>query len=250
MVGPMLGATAVSVASPRAGVLLAAVMSAVFIWWYALRQPSPLTRDKHTTVPLTARQLLWHRHRLPLILAFAFCVTAFASVSLGIVAFADDHGDRLIAGVLETVWALGSLAGGLIVGALPGRRNSFVWRRALLVSVGMLACVFATWSPVSLGIALLLSGCVLAPTVGALYERLGAMTPDSVRTEIFGWMGSGAMVGGAIGSAVAGLVVETFGVRYVWLLAAILTLLATLSLLHIPPHRPSEEATVEEVAVA
>jgi MFS family permease len=37
MVGPMLGATAVSVASPRLGVLLAAAMSAAFIWWYALQ---------------------------------------------------------------------------------------------------------------------------------------------------------------------------------------------------------------------
>ncbi|GAB2563291.1 MFS transporter [Kribbella endophytica] len=248
-IGPMLGALVVSFVNPRAGVLSAAALALVSVWWYGVQQ-QPAMRHDETVRRLTAPQLLWHRHRLPLILAFAFCVTAFASVSLGIVAFADDHGNRLIAGVLETVWAVGSLAGGLIVGALPGRRNSFVWRRSLLVSVGMLACVFATWSPVSLGIALLLSGCVLAPTVGALYERLGAMTPDSVRTEIFGWMGSGAMVGGAVGSAVAGLVVETFGVRYVWLLAAILTLLATLSLLHIPPHRPSEEATVEEVAVA
>ena len=199
-IGPMLGALVVSFVNPRAGVLSAAALALVSVWWYGVQQ-QPAMRHDETVRRLTAPQLLWHRHRLPLILAFAFCVTAFASVSLGIVAFADDHGNRLIAGVLETVWAVGSLAGGLIVGALPGRRNSFVWRRSLLVSVGMLACVFATWSPVSLGIALLLSGCVLAPTVGALYERLGAMTPDSVRTEIFGWMGSGAMVGGAVGSA-------------------------------------------------
>jgi MFS family permease len=198
---------------------------------------------------LTAPQLLLHRYRLPLILAFAFCVTAFASISLGIVAFADAHGNRLIAGVLETVWAIGSLIGGVVVGALPGRRKSFVWRRALLVAIGMLICMFATWSPVSLAFALLLSGCALAPTVGALYERLGAMTPDSVRTEVFGWMGSGGMVGGAVGSTVAGLVVEAFGVRYVWLMAAILTLLAALAVLRVPPHRPTGDL-VEEVPVA
>ncbi|MGC4936380.1 MFS transporter [Kribbella sp. DT2] len=248
-IGPMLGALVVSFVSPRAGVLSAAAVALVSVWWYGVQQ-QPATRHDETVQRLTAPQLLWHRHRLPLILAFALSVTAFASVSLGIVAFADDHGNRLIAGVLETVWAVGSLLGGVVVGTLPGRRISYVWRRSLLVSVGMLACVFATWSPVSLGVALLLSGCVLAPTVGALYERLGAMTPDSVRTEIFGWMGSGAMIGGALGSALAGLVVETFGVRYVWLMAAILTLLATLVLLRIPPHRPADEAAVEEVFVA
>jgi MFS family permease len=117
------------------------------------------------------------------------------------------------------------------------------------MSAGMGLCAFLTWSPISLGIALLLSGCALAPTVAALYERLGAMSPDSVRTEVFGWMGSAGMAGGAVGSAIAGVVVETFGVRYVWVLAAILTLAATLSLLHVPPHQPAEEDEFEAVAV-
>jgi MFS family permease len=249
-VGPLLGAVVVSFASPRAGVLTAAVLAGVSIWWFGLRQPPAVPHDDASGARLTAPQLLWHHHRLPLIVAFGLCVTAFASISLGIVAYADVHGNRLIAGILETVWAIGSLLGGLVMGALPGRRDSYVWRRALLISLGMLLCAFATASPVSLGIGLLLSGCVLAPTVGALYERLGALTPASVRTEVFGWMTSGGMVGGAIGSSVAGQVVETFGVRYVWVLAALLTFGATVSLLRIPPHRPAEEdALTEAVAI-
>ena len=249
-VGPLLGAIAVSFASPRAGVLTAALLAAGSIWWFGLRQPPAVPHDESMGARLTAPQLLWHRHRLPLILAFALCVTSFASVSLGIVAFADEHGNRLIAGVLETVWAIGSLLGGLVMGALPGRRDSYVWKRTLLVSLGMLSCVFATRSPVSLGIGLLLAGCVLAPTVGALYERLGALTPDSVRIEVFGWMTSGAMVGGAIGSSVAGQVVESFGVEYVWVLASVLTLLAAATLFRIPPHRPAPELIPETAVVA
>ncbi|TCO45739.1 putative MFS family arabinose efflux permease [Kribbella antiqua] len=238
IVGPMLGATAVSVASPRLGVLLAAAMSAVFIWWYALRQPAPLPHDDDTAPPLTARQLLWHRQRLPLILSFGLWVMAFNGISLGIVAFADQHGDRLIAGIMEAVWAFGSLVGGAVAGALPGRRTSYLWRRAALVAAGMLLCVFATWSPVSLGIALTVSGLTLAPAIGALYERLGALTPDTVRTEVFGWMGSAAMGGAAIGSAVSGAVVESYGVRYVWLVAAVLAAVSFVLLLRIPPQEP------------
>lgn len=238
--GPMLGATAVSVASPRLGVLLAAAMSAAFIWWYALQQPAPLAHDEHGPPPLTARQLLWHRHRLSLILAFGLWVMAFSGISLGIVAFADEHGERLIAGIMEAVWAFGSLVGGAIAGALPGRHASYLWRRAALVAAGMLLCVFATWSPVALGVALTFSGLTLAPAIGALYERLGALTPDSVRTEVFGWMGSAAMGGAAIGSAVAGAVVESYGVRYVWLVAAVLAAASLVLLLRIPPQQPSE----------
>jgi MFS family permease len=235
IVGPMLGATAVSVASPRLGVLLAAAMSALFIWWYALRQPRPLHHDEHTAVPLTARQLLWHRHRLPLILAFGLWVMSFNGISLAIVAFADDHGQRLIAGIFEAVWAFGSLVGGAVAGALPGRRTSYLWRRAALVGAGMLLCVFATWSTASLGVALALSGLTLAPAIGALYERLGALTPAVARTEVFGWMGSAAMGGAAIGAAVAGAVIDSFGVRYVWLLAAVLAVISTVLLLRVPP---------------
>ncbi|MEV4259880.1 MFS transporter [Kribbella sp. NPDC049584] len=238
MVGPMLGATAVSVASPRLGVLLAAAMSAVFIWWYALRQPKPVPHDHHTKV--TARQLLWHRHRLPLILAFGLWVTSFNGISLGIVAFADEHGQRLIAGIFEAVWAFGSLVGGAVAGALPGRRTSYLWRRAALVAAGMLLCVFATWSSVSLGIALFVSGLTLAPAIGALYERLGALTPDVARTEVFGWMGSAAMGGAAIGAAVSGAVIDGFGVLYVWLLAAVLAGASVVLLLRVPPGQAEE----------
>jgi MFS family permease len=87
------------------------------------------------------------------------------------------------------------------------------------------------------------SGLTLAPAIGALYGRLGALTPDVARTEVFGWMGSAATGGAAIGAAVSGAVIEGFGVRYVWLLAAVLAAVSTLLLLRVPPEvepEPSE----------
>ena len=73
-----------------------------------------------------------------------------------------------------------------------------------------------------------------------MYERLGALTPASVRTEVFGWMSSGAMAGAAIGSTLAGTVVEAFGVPWVFAAAALLTLVAALILIQVPPHLPEE----------
>ncbi|TCC52539.1 MFS transporter [Kribbella capetownensis] len=249
LVGPMLGAIAVSFASPRAGLLACAVTAAAAIWWFALKQQPRTPHDESDGPRPTAVQLLLHRHRLPLLFAFACMVTGFASMSLGIVAFADEHGNRLIAGVLEMVAAAGSLSGGLVGGALPGRRNSYVWRRMLAMTVLTTGCVFATFSVVALAVMLFAAGCLIAPTIGAIYERIGAMTPASARTEIFGWMLSGGMIGSAVGSAVAGTVVESFGVRYAWVLMAVLGLLATLSLIRVPPHRPAESADIEELAV-
>jgi len=238
-VGPMLGAVMVTFASPRTGLLTAAGFAAATVWWFAQQQPAPVVRGEHDR-PLTARQMLWHRHRLAIIVSFVLAVTAFAATSLAIAAYADERGDRMIAGWLETVWALGSLTGGLVAGALPGRKPSYVWRRALVISLGLLLCAFATWSPWTLGAALFLAGTVLAPTVGAMYERLGAFTPESVRTEVFGWMNSGAMLGAAAGSALAGVVVESLGVPYVFVTAAVLALAAALVLIGVPPHVPEE----------
>jgi hypothetical protein len=45
-------------------------------------------------------------------------------------------------------------------------------------------------------------------------------------------------------------VVEAFGVPYVWVMAAGLTLVAGLSLLGVPPHRPGVEAAVDREDLA
>jgi len=249
VVGPLLGAVIVSFASPRAGLLACAVSAAATIWWFGLKQ-RPIVRQQHEEANrLTAKELVLHRHRLPLLIALACMVMGFASMSLGIVALADEHGNRVIAGVLEAVAASGSLLGGLVAGALPGRRDSYVWRRLLAFTVLVAGCVFATGSIVALAILLFASGCLIAPTSAALFERLGVLTPESARTEIFGWMLSGGAIGSAAGSAVAGGLVEAYGVRYAWALMAVLGVVGTLAVLRVPPHR-AEEPKLDSEPVA
>ncbi|MET9269769.1 MFS transporter [Kribbella sp. NPDC003557] len=250
VLGPMTGAVIVSFASPRAGLLACAIAAAASIWWFGLSQRSRAHHDENAEPRPTARQLLFHQHRAALLIAWACLVMGFAAMSLGMVAVADQHGNRLIAGILEMVAAIGSVTGGIVNGALPGGRDSYVWRRMLSLTVLVTACVFVTSSVVALAIMMFAAGCLIAPTIAAVYERIGELTPNSAHTEIFGWAQSGGMVGSAVGSAVAGAVVEAFGVRYAWVLAAALGVLATLSLLRVPPHRPVDTSAVEGTAVA
>lgn len=250
VVGPMLGAVMVSFASPRAGLLACAVTAVAAIWWFGLSQQSGVPHDETSGPRPTAWQLVFHPHRTAILLAWACLAMGFASMSLGMVAVADEHGNRLIAGILETVAAVGSVAGGVVGGALPGRRTSAVWRRMLVFAALVTVCIFATSSVLALAVGMFAAGCMIAPTVAALYERVGALTPTSAHAEIFGWTQSGGMVGAAVGAAVAGAVVEVFGVRYAWVLTAGLAVLATLSLLRVPPHRPAETSAVEGAAVA
>lgn len=235
-VGPMLGAVLVTVASPRAGLFAAAGWAVAATWWFVRQLPEVGPRD-HDVPPMSVRAIVWHRHRLALIVAFALAATSFSATSLGIAAFADEHGNRMIAGWLETVWAFGSLTGGLVAGALPGRHPSHAWRRTALIGVGMAACAFATASPWTLGVAMFGCGLMLAPTVAVMYERIGALTPAGARTEAFGWMNGAAMLSSAAGAAVAGSVVEALGVPYVFGLSALIVLVAGATLVRIPPRR-------------
>ncbi|MBP2354277.1 MFS family permease [Kribbella aluminosa] len=152
VIGPMSGAVIVSFASPRAGLLACAVTAAASIWWFGLSQQSGSHHDESSGPRPTARELLFHPHRAPLLIAWACLVMGFAAMSLGMVAVADQHGNRLIAGVLEMVAAVGSVSGGVINGALPGRRHSYVWRRMLALAVLVAGCVFVTSSVVALAV--------------------------------------------------------------------------------------------------
>ncbi|GAA1113443.1 MFS transporter [Kribbella jejuensis] len=250
VIGPMSGAVIVSFASPRAGLLACAVTAAATIWWFGILQKPGTAHGDHSAPRLTARELLFDQYRTPLLVAWACLVMGFAAMSLGMVAVADLHGNRLIAGVLEMVAAIGSVSGGVVNGALPGRHSSYVWRRMLALAALIAGCIFVTQSVAALAVMMFAAGCLIAPTIAAVYERIGELTPQAAHTEIFGWAQSGGMVGSAVGSAVAGAVVEAFGVRYAWVLAAGLAVLATLSLLRVPPHRPLDMSVVDGTAVA
>ena len=68
----------------------------------------------------------------------------------------------------------------------------------LALTVLVVGCVFVTSSVVGLAVMMFATGCLIAPTIAALYERVGSLTPTSAHTEIFGWMQSGGMVGSAV----------------------------------------------------
>lgn len=247
VVGPMLGALMVTFASPRAGLFTTAAWSAAAVWWFG-RQLPPSVRAQHDRAPLTVRELLVHRHRLAVIVAFAVTVACFATTALAIVAYADERGDRLIAGWLEIALSIGSLVGGMVVGALPGRRPSHAWRRTALMALGIASCALATWSPWTLGLALLGAGLFLAPTIAAMYERLGALTPDRARTEAFGWMSGAGMMGSALGSAIAGMVIETYGVAQAFGVAAAYVFVSAAALIGVPPAHIDHDAPATAVA--
>ena len=242
MVGPLTGAALVSVASPSAALLLAGVLTVAGTAWFA-RQPAVDRPGRPPDEQLRFADTVLARDRLLLLAAFGCVVVGLAATSMGIVAYAEHEELRLLSGLLELVWAAGSFAGGLVAGALPGGRRSHAWRRAAVAAAAFGACAYATGSPWALAVGLFGAGSMIAPVMAAVSERLGTLTPEAARAEVFGWMATAGTVGMALGSAVAGSITEVAGVPWVFGFATTMMLVAAVLLTPIPsldPHDPLE----------
>jgi MFS family permease len=61
-------------------------------------------------------------------------------------------------------------------------------------------------------LTLFISGFGVAPILALLYSTVSATVAFSETPEAFGWIGTGQLVGAALGSAVAGFAIDHFGI--------------------------------------
>jgi hypothetical protein len=113
------------------------------------------------------------------------------------------------AGIVLAVFAVGSLAGGLSFGHRPISPNA-LWLRMGVVFVGLVLAtghVGFAW----LCVALLIAGAGIAPALAVMFGSVSATVKFSDTAEAYGWMGTGQLMGAAIGSAVAGFLIDANG---------------------------------------
>lgn len=130
-----------------------------------------------------------------------------ASVEVGVVAVFGEGGTE--AGILFGLWAIASLVGGLSMGHLPIGPWALA-RRFAIVVVGMAMAPFALefwW----LAIALLVAGIGIAPVLAVMFAIVSASVKFSETAEAYGWLGTGQLIGAALGSAIAGFLIDDFG---------------------------------------
>jgi MFS family permease len=134
-------------------------------------------------------------------------VGACAAIEASVVATFGEGGAE--AGLVLAIWSIASLAGGLGFGHLPigpwalARRMAFVFVGAALA---MFAFDFWTVSG-----ALVISGLGIAPALAVMFSIVSASVKFSDTAEAYGWVGTGQLVGAAIGSAVAGFLIDGYG---------------------------------------
>lgn len=136
-----------------------------------------------------------------------FFVASFAAIEAGIVSVFGHEG--IESGVILAVFSVGSIVGGLVVGHRPVRPWSMAARSAIVL-VGTAMCIVSL-DPVWLCIMLFLGGMGAAPVLAALFTIVSSTVKFSETAEAYGWVGTGQLVGAALGSAVAGIAIDATG---------------------------------------
>jgi predicted MFS family arabinose efflux permease len=135
------------------------------------------------------------------------------AAEVAITAAAKTLDDTTAAAALFALWGAGSFAGGLLATRLGGGPRTTAGLALMLgaLTLGHLALIPAAGSLPALGAVLLLAGAAIAPTEATLNAMVDDATPAGTVTEAFAWLATATAVGGALGAAGAGTLVELAG---------------------------------------
>jgi MFS family permease len=148
-------------------------------------------------------------------------IGACAAIEAGVVAAFGEDGAE--AGIVLAIFSIGSLVGGLSLGHVPISPWSTA-RRMFIVFAGTALAAFAMnfwW----LSLTLFIAGIGIAPALAVLFAIVSASVKFSDTAEAYGWVGTGQLIGAALGSALAGFLIDGYGAQGAFWAATALALL-------------------------
>ena len=172
---------------------------------------------------------------LPLFLVTLMLGAFFGSAEVATVAFAEERDVKAYAGVLLGLWASGSLAAGLVTGAITWRvgAGSRLRRGSVALTLVMAPMVFIDSVPL-MGAALFLAGFAVAPTLIAALTLTEETVPATRLTEGMTVIHTGIVAGVAPGATIAGIVIDASGASPAYLVAVSCGLLAAVAAISLP----------------
>ncbi|AQX79717.1 MULTISPECIES: MFS transporter [Plantibacter] len=201
------------------GIALAAAIMVVGCLWFISSPEVGRVR-----IPRSRRKLGQVLKRPPVLLATVvgfLLIGACSAVEAGVVATFGHDG--LEAGIVLAIFSVGSLAGGLALGHTPIGPYALA-RRIFIVFAGLaVASLFlnAWW----LSVTLFVAGIGIAPALAVLFAIVSASVKFSDTAEAYGWVGTGQLIGAAMGSAAAGFLIDGSGAVGAFWVAGLFALL-------------------------
>jgi MFS family permease len=205
--GPVITTFVATQVSTVLAIMLAVVFLVVGGTWFVLspevgRVRIPRSKRRFGAVVLRPAVLL------STITGFLL-IGACAATEASVVAAVGDEGPQ--AGIVLAIFSIGSLVGGLALGSVPIGPWALA-RRMLVVFLGLSLVLlpFGTqfwW----LIVALLIAGIGIAPALAVMFAIVSGTVRFSDTAEAYGWIGTGQLIGAALGSAAAGFLIDAGG---------------------------------------
>lgn len=232
VIGPVAITFLITSFNSMLGLTLAVVIQVLGGLWFAL-----LPRIGNLRIPPTNKRMGGVLKKKPVLLVVIvgfLIIGAFASAEAGVVAVYGHDGPQ--AGVILAISAIGSLIGGMLFGHRTITKRSLAIRCAIMV-VGFIAAPFVMsfWG---LAAAMFVAGFGCAPAVAAISAIVAGSVKFADTPEAYGWVNSGQLIGVALCSALAGLLIDIMGAGGGLLVGAVAALLGAAIAFFFRRHQP------------
>ena len=203
--GPVLTAFLAIQISPPVAITVAGAFLIVGGLWFVTAPELGTVR-----IPPSKKRLgtvLRHRSVMLATITGFLLIGAAGALEVSVVSVFGEEGPQ--AGIILSLWAIASLIGGLSLGGMAIGPWALAGRMSV-VALGLFLALGSTdfwWLVATLAIA----GLGIAPALTVMFAIVSATVKFSDTAEAYGWVGSGQLIGAALGSAVAGFAVDAFG---------------------------------------
>jgi MFS family permease len=215
--GPALVTILATQVLPVSGIAVAAVLAVTGTLLLAVQrgtEPPAMPRQHQDSRAITAAGVP------VLMVVFIGLGAMFGTMDVSTVAFAAEHHEKALAGLILGTYALGSATGGLWYGARHWRAP--LHRRFLITLAGMVLGVAPLWAlpsvPVLFGV-IFFSGLAIAPTLIGGFSLIERKVPRGLLTEGMALLSTAIGVGLAVGPPVAGRLIDAYGAHWGYLFA-------------------------------
>jgi MFS family permease len=216
LAGPLLVAILATVASPAVALWVSAATAAAGTLAFAL---SPAARRGQAAPRAQGQRggALASAGVRTVALASLAMGAAFGALEVSMPAFGEAHGSRAAgAGALASI-ALGSLVGGLWLGARPATsRPVRRYELALLAFAAGLLPLLLAGSIAVMAVLVFVSGLAIAPAFASAYGLVDDAAIPGTTTEAFAWLSTAILLGITGGTATAGALIERGGTDASW----------------------------------
>jgi MFS family permease len=226
ILGPVLVAAFVSLASPAAAVLFAAACGCAGTLLFQRSRALIDWRIEPRGEPNLFGPLV-EPGFAPLLLVIVLYASAFGLVEIGTTAYAAETGKPALAGILLGIMSIGSAAGGLVYGSrswhLPlARQFTFT-----LILMGLGIAPMTLLSPVwAFGLWCIASGVVMAPALIMQSMLVARIARTAHATEAFTWSSTSLLAGVGLGLTGGGVLLEYARSPAVFSAAAVVSIAA------------------------